>query len=1271
MKRTKSEAHGNTNNEMSSLVEALRKTGEQLEELTARQVNTVVDGDARTLLLRGTQEQLKENENPTQAGILNALPARIALLDTKGIIISVNDAWVKFSLGNVNQGLGNEVGQNYIDIFDHALGDGFSESNLVAEGIRSVLDGERKNFSIEYTCPSITEQRWFELIVTPLREDRQMGAVVMHLNITERKLMERSVQAGKKRLRDLIDGLGPSIFVGLMTPQGILIEANRPALAAAGLALEDVVGKPFDETYWWAYSSEIQQQLREAIARAAVGEASRYDVQVRAAEGLLIDVDFSLQPTWDEFGKIAYLVPSASVITDRKRMEDALRESERKFQQLTANITDVFWIRSADMRHVQYVSPAVERIWGRSIESQYANPDQWSDFILPEDRARVLSAFERLAGDVANIDIEYRILRPSGEIRWIRVRGFQMRDHEDKIVGHSGIVTDITDGKQTQIALQESEGRYRSLVELSPESIILIRNEKILFANPAAYKMVGANSKQDVIGKSILDFVHPDFRQIAKMRLRNNSEQGGLLPFIEEKLLKLDGTVIDVEIRGGSIIYEDEPVTFSSIRDITERKRVAVALRTSLEEFRTLAEAMPQMVWITDADGKNIYFNQQWINYTGLTFEESLGDGWNKPFHPEDRQRAWDAWQHAIARIDVYTLECRLRRADGVYRWWLIRGVPMKDDAGKILKWFGTCTDIHDLKIIEEVLFLEKETAQVRLNSIGDAVACTDLLGNITFLNSVAEKMTGWTFEESKGHRISEVLRINSAGDREIISNRIEELIEQGTTVILPYNCTLVLRDEIEIPIEGSIAPIRSRESRTTGAIMVVRDVSTARAMSQQMMHLAEHDLLTGLPNRLLLNDRVKQAIALAPRHQKQIALLFLDLDGFKHINDSLGHSIGDKLLQSTAKRLERCVRVADTVSRQGGDEFVVLLSEVEHPEDVAITARRMLKAVAEPQSIDLHDLHITTSIGLSVYPDDGLDAETLIKNADTAKSQAKDNGRQSYQFFKPAMNARAVERHSIEENLRRALERQEFALHYQPKVNLKTGQIVGAEALIRWTHPTRGSISPAQFIPVAEDCGLILPISQWVFREACRQTRAWADANLPPVTMAVNISAMEFRQDGFLEDILGILKETGLDPRLLELELTEGILMKRAESAASVLQSLRSRGVSISVDDFGTGYSSLSYLRKFPIDAIKIDQSFVHQITMTPEDTTIVSAIISMGRSMNLRVIAEGVETEQELAFLQAHHCDEAQGYYFSRPVPAQQFAKLLETGVPEAIPH
>jgi EAL domain-containing protein (putative c-di-GMP-specific phosphodiesterase class I) len=357
-------------------------------------------------------------------------------------------------------------------------------------------------------------------------------------------------------------------------------------------------------------------------------------------------------------------------------------------------------------------------------------------------------------------------------------------------------------------------------------------------------------------------------------------------------------------------------------------------------------------------------------------------------------------------------------------------------------------------------------------------------------------------------------------------------------------------------------------------------------------------------------------------------------------------------------------VRGADTVSRQGGDEFVVLLSELEQPEDAAQTARRMLQVVAEAHSIDQHDLHVTTSIGVSVYPDDGLDAETLIKNADTAMYQAKENGRQSYKFFKPAMNVRAVERQSIEESLRRALERQEFALHYQPKVDLRTGAITGAEALIRWNHPTRGAISPSRFIPVAEDCGLILPIGAWVLREACGQARAWVDAGLPVSTMAVNVSAMEFRDDNFLENLFAILTETNLDPRFLELELTESVLMKRAESTASILQSVRERGVQVAVDDFGTGYSSLSYLRKFPVDALKIDQSFVRQIS-DGEDTSIVTAVIAMAQSLKLRVVAEGVETVGELKFLRAHQCDEAQGYYFSRPVPPQQFAILLKTGL------
>jgi diguanylate cyclase (GGDEF)-like protein/PAS domain S-box-containing protein len=572
-------------------------------------------------------------------------------------------------------------------------------------------------------------------------------------------------------------------------------------------------------------------------------------------------------------------------------------------------------------------------------------------------------------------------------------------------------------------------------------------------------------------------------------------------------------------------------------------------------------------------------------------------------------------------------------------------------------------------KIIEDALFVEKERAQVTLNSIGDAVICTDIVGNISFLNLVAERMTGWSSQEAVGRAMAEVLQIVDATSRETIPNPMERAVEQDRTVHLPLNCLLIRRDGFEIPIEDSVSPIHDRGGQATGAVIVFRDVSVAQAMALQMTHTAQHDFLTALPNRILLNDRVSQAITLAPRHGKKVAVLFLDLDGFKHINDSLGHPIGDKLLQSIAGRLVDCVRDSDTVSRQGGDEFVVLLSEVDQPEDAAITARRMLQTVAEAHSIDRHDLHVTASIGLSVYPDDGLDAETLIKNADTAMYQAKENGRQSYQFFKPAMNVRAVERQFIEEGLRRALERQEFALHYQPKINLRTGEITGAEALIRWTHPIRGAVSPAQFIPVAEDCGLILPIGNWVLHEACKQAQAWLDAGLRLGTMAVNISAMEFRDEHFLEGVFAILKNTGLDPRFLELELTESVLMKRAESTESILKTLRARGVQVAVDDFGTGYSSLSYLRKFPIDALKIDQSFVRQITTAPNETSIVTAVISMGRSLKLRIVAEGVETQEELVFLQTHQCEEAQGYYFSRPMLPQQFAKLLKTGLSETV--
>jgi diguanylate cyclase (GGDEF)-like protein len=392
---------------------------------------------------------------------------------------------------------------------------------------------------------------------------------------------------------------------------------------------------------------------------------------------------------------------------------------------------------------------------------------------------------------------------------------------------------------------------------------------------------------------------------------------------------------------------------------------------------------------------------------------------------------------------------------------------------------------------------------------------------------------------------------------------------------------------------------------------------------------------------------------------------MFMDLDRFKHINDSLGHAVGDQLLQSVAQCLVGCVRHSDTISRQGGDEFVLLLSSIEHAEDAALSAQKILAALALPHRIDRHELHIGVSIGISIYPDDGQDAATLIKSADTAMYYAKENGRNIYKFFEPDMNARAVQRQSIEASLRRALERQEFVLHYQPKLNLQSGTIVGAEALIRWQHPERGLLAPAQFVSIAEECGLILPLGRWVLREACLQAKAWQLAGLAPITIAVNTSALEFRAKDFLENVRATLADTCLEPRYLELELTESVLMRDAQSTDSMLHALADLGVKLAVDDFGTGYSSLSYLRRFPIDTLKIDQSFVHQMTSNPDDATIVGAVISMGKSHKKRVIAEGVETPEQYAFLLAQHCDEGQGFYFGGPMVAEAFATLLQTGV------
>jgi diguanylate cyclase (GGDEF)-like protein len=509
-------------------------------------------------------------------------------------------------------------------------------------------------------------------------------------------------------------------------------------------------------------------------------------------------------------------------------------------------------------------------------------------------------------------------------------------------------------------------------------------------------------------------------------------------------------------------------------------------------------------------------------------------------------------------------------------------------------------------------------------------------------------------------------VREETADRRDRVAHDREQAVYQREHIAAAREKANRQRESADLALDLHVVQLQQANEHlvitTVEAQIMAEEIQRAK---EQMGHMAHHDFLTDLPNRVLLMERLSRAIGLAKRRGTRLAVLFLDLDRFKVINDSLGHAVGDTLLQAVARRLLASVRATDTASRQGGDEFVVLLSEITDERAVCEVVDNMCKEIGAPYALQDQTVHIGVTVGISMYPDDSDDASTLIRNADVAMYHGKNRGRDQYHFFRADMNARAVERQRMEADLYRALDQHEFVLHYQPKVNLDSGAIIGSEALLRWVRPELGVMAPGGFIPVAEACGLIVPIGRWVLGEACAQVKRWRDAGLHPGSVAVNISAPEFQDPDFVARVRHLLEATGVAPACLELEITESILMRDALGSAAILRELKEMGVLLAVDDFGTGYSSLSYLRQFPIDVLKIDQSFVRDIGAPHDNGVIVSAVIAMGNSLGQRVIAEGVEHETQLIFLKEHHCDEGQGYLFSRPLSAADFGALLAAGI------
>lgn len=546
------------------------------------------------------------------------------------------------------------------------------------------------------------------------------------------------------------------------------------------------------------------------------------------------------------------------------------------------------------------------------------------------------------------------------------------------------------------------------------------------------------------------------------------------------------------------------------------------------------------------------------------------------------------------------------------------------------------------------------------LRNLPVMIHAVDRRGRIVEASDFWLETLGYSRQEVIGRPFQQILRAAGGAERPF---SLEDFFRPEAIRDLPAQ--LRNRDGSELDILLSAIPARTLTGRAAHSLIVATDLSARNQAEREIHQLAYYDTLTGLPNRALFNDRLRRAVAQAQREGTQVGVLFLDLDQFKAINDTLGHSVGDLVLQTVAQRLQSCVRDEDTVARLGGDEFVIALSHLPSERSPALLADRILALLAEPVNLGEREFFSHASIGIAIFPGDGHDADTLLRSADTAMYAAKEGGRNTYRYFSEDMNARAMEKLRMATDLRRAMDKDEFFLTYQPQLDLETGKVTGVEALLRWQHPEEGLIPPGRFIPVAEETGVILPLGEWVLRTACNQAMAWRATGRPPLRISVNVSGKQFRQPDFVETVERVLKETGFDPRWLELELTESVIMEDVQTAIMTLTDLKIRNINLAIDDFGTGYSSLIYLKHFPIDRIKIAQEFVRDIPSDPDDAAIVEAIIAMAHTLKLSVIAEGVEKQEQLQMLRWHRCSEMQGYYFARPMEVGDFNCAFFDGV------
>ncbi|OGS90717.1 MAG: hypothetical protein A2Z95_06855 [Gallionellales bacterium GWA2_60_18] len=1005
-------------------------------------------------------------------------------------------------------------------------------------------------------------------------------------------------------------------------------------------------------------------------------------------------------PFSDGNGKLLGLRGTGMSINARKRAEEELRQSEQRFRDVAMVSADWIWEVDAAGRYT-FVSEGVKALLGYMPEEVLGKTP--FDFMAPDEARRVAAEFAGIAAaKVPFTDLENTVLGKDGAAHITLTNGTPILDASGELLGYRGVDRDITARRRSEAQIAQNQSLLRATIEsttdailvVNPEGKIELQNQQFIDLWKIPQEIISAKDDNAALSYVLDQLEDPDgfIHKVRELYASPDAHSFDILKF-------RDGRII--ERYSSPQLLDGNPVgRVWSFRDITARKTAEARVQRLTNLYAALSECnqaivrcnseavlFPQvcrdvvqfggmkMAWVGLLDeasmkvrpvasyGSGLEYLED-INITAdaadphgrgpvgtairenhpVWFQDFLHDPLATPWHEGAVRFGWGA----VAALPLH----RNGAVVGSFNLYASEVNAFDEDARKLLEEMGTDLS-YALDGFERDMKLRLAAEVFERGKEG--ITITDGKGNIIRVNQAFSAITGYSETEVLGKNP----RVLQSGrhDKEFYRVMWDSILSTGHWQGEIWNRR---KDGHVYPEWLTISRILGTEGKVEHFIAVFEDITEHKEAEERIQRMAHFDALTGLPNRALLNDRAMHALSMAQRKRKQLALLFVDLDNFKNVNDTLGHHIGDRLLVEVARRIESAIRVEDTVSRQGGDEFIVLLPDAD-ADGAAHVAEKLLEEVSRVFTIDSNELVVTPSIGIAMYPGDGDDFDALSRNADAAMYRAKRDGRNAFRFFTPEMQAHSARILQLENALRHALEREQLWLHYQPQLAMQGGRVIGAEALLRWVHPELGMISPAEFIPVAENSGQILAIGEWVLRTAVRQMKAWMDAGLPPMIIAVNLSAAQFRHSRLPELVTRILDEEELAPQYLELELTESVTMDDPLAAIAVMDDLHARGIRMSIDDFGTGYSSLSYLKRFQVYKLKIDQSFVRDITVDPEDRAIVGAIISLANSLGMQTIAEGVETEDQLAFLREQGCDEVQGFHFSRPVPPGEFEAFV----------